>query len=101
MTTDETKNAWDHADTIVGVQASDPALDQYEWAGWWPVVDPTTLIITGLYDGTCGDDSYPPVRLADIENGRIVRVNDAEGGGGCSDIAILESDLDAIAKATP
>ena len=42
--------------------------DRIDWTGYWPVVDPDTLIVTRISDGD--DDELV---LADVVDGRIVR----------------------------
>jgi hypothetical protein len=64
---------------VIGRSHDDPALDRYDWTGYWPVVD-DRLRVTDVLDSEHSGDYV----LADVREGKLVAYD------GASDVLITQ-----------
>ena len=67
---------------VIGRDHDDPALDRYDWAGYWPVVD-DRLRVTDVLDSEHSD----PHVLADVREGELVVYDGASDVRGSVELA--------------
>ena len=62
--------AQDYRNEIIGQTYSTELVGRYDWGTCWPVIDPETLEITDVVDGS---DDLTEYELVDVRDGHIIR----------------------------
>jgi hypothetical protein len=66
-TNETTDHSFAHISDVIGRRHDDPALDRYDWAGYWPLVD-EHLRVTDVLDSDFPEDDHV---LADVRDGEL------------------------------